>query len=43
MKKEEKQKLIDFKNWINKTHVGLYIKISDYEVSKYVKELTKTK
>lgn len=36
--KMKKTELIDFKNWLNKNHKGMYIKISDYLIEKYLKE-----
>ena len=38
-KKTDRQKLIDFKNWLNDNHVGMYGKISNYEVDKYRKSI----
>jgi hypothetical protein len=37
-KNKKKQDLITFKEWLNKNHKGLYIKITNYAVSKYMKD-----
>jgi len=38
MTKEIKKELVDFKNWLNENHSGMYMKISNYELDKYCKE-----
>ena len=41
--KEVKKILKDYKDYLNKEHKGMYCKISDYSLDKYVKEkLTST-
>jgi hypothetical protein len=36
MTKETKKELKIFKNWLNKNHKGIYLKISDYSLKKYI-------
>ena len=38
MNKETKSELKKYKNWLNKNHVGMYSRISDYSLNKYIKE-----
>ena len=37
-KKEAKKLLKDYKDFLNKDHKGMYIKISDYSLDKYIKK-----
>jgi len=37
-KKEAKKLLKDYKDFLNKHHKGMYGKISDYSLNKYIKE-----
>ena len=38
MNKEIKIELKKYKDWLNNHHKGMYIKISDYSLNKYIKE-----
>lgn len=38
MTKDLKKELVNFKNWLNENHSGMYMKISKYELDKYCKE-----
>ena len=38
MNKETKSELKKYKNWLNDNHKGMYVKISDYSLNKYIKE-----
>jgi hypothetical protein len=37
-KKEAKKLLKDYTDFLNKDHKGMYIKVSDYSLNKYIKE-----
>lgn len=37
-KKYVKKILKDYKDWLNNNHAGMYLKISDYSLNKYIKE-----
>lgn len=41
MDKEIKKELKKFKDWLNENHTGMYIKISDYSLKRYIKEMEK--
>lgn len=38
MTKETKTELKKYKDWLNKNHEGMHLKISDYSLNKYIKE-----
>lgn len=38
MTDETKKELKKYKDWLNENHVGMYCKITDYFLDKYIKE-----